>query len=92
MTNYIIPIIALSILAIGAIYKVMTKDRLLTKDSPSKIEDPFDGPIQRQSKAFHEADNLDMDLAHDAYKEREEIKTRVINDHMAHIMNIKKKK
>ncbi len=85
MTNYIIPIIALSILAIGAIYK------LLTKDSPSKIEDPFDGPIQRQSKEFHEADNFDMNLAHDAYKEREEIKTRVVNDHMAHIMNIKKK-
>ena len=86
MTNYIIPIITLSILVIGAIYKVMTKD------NPPKIKDPFDGPIQRQSKAFHEADNLDMDLAHDAYKEREEIKTRVINDHMAHIMNIKKKK
>ena len=86
MTNYIIPIIALSILVIGAIYKVMTKD------NPPKIKDPFDGPIQRKSKAFHEADNFDMNLAHDAYKEREQIKTRVINDHMAHIMNIKKKK
>jgi hypothetical protein len=89
MTNYIIPIIALSILVIGAIYKVMTK--VMTKDSPSKIEDPFDGPIQRCAKAFHE-DNFDMNLAHDAYKEREQIKTRVINDHMSKIMNIKKKK
>jgi len=57
MTNYIIPIIALSILAIGAIYKVMSK-----KDDTSE-------------------------------KETENTTSRrVINDHMAHIMNIKKKK
>lgn len=57
MTNYIIPIIALSILAIGAIYKVMTK-----KDDTSE-------------------------------KETENTTSRrVINDHMAHIMNIKNKK
>ncbi len=84
MIDYIIPIGALSILVIGVIYKVLTKD--------SSKEYPFDGPIQKQSKAFHDADNFDMNLAHDAYKEREEIKTRVINDHMAHILNIKKKK
>ena len=47
MTNYIIPIIGLSILVIGAIYKVMTKD------SPPKIEDPFDGPIQRPVSYTH---------------------------------------
>ncbi len=84
MIDYIIPIGALSILVIGVIYKVLTKD--------SSKEYPFDGHIQKQSKAFHDADNFDMNLAHDAYKEREEIKTRVINDHMAHILNIKKKK
>ena len=61
MTNYIIPIIALSILAIGAIYKVMTKK-----------DDTSDG-LQRR-----ETENTTS--------------RRVINDHMAHIMNIKKKK
>ncbi len=57
MTNYIIPIIALSILVIGAIYKVMTK-----KDETSEK------------------------------KTENTTSRRVINDHMAHIMNIKKKK
>ncbi len=57
MTNYIIPIIALSILAIGAIYKVMTKK-----------DDTFEKETENTTSR------------------------RVINDHMAHIMNIKKKK
>lgn len=57
MTNYIIPIIALSILVIGAVYKVMTK-----KDETSEK------------------------------KTENTTSRRVINDHMAHIMNIKKKK
>lgn len=56
MTNYIIPIIALSILAIGAIYKVMTKK-----------DDTFEKETENTTSR------------------------RVINDHMAHIMNIKKK-
>lgn len=51
----------------------------MAKDSPPKIEDPFDGPIQRQSMRFHK-DNFDMNLAFEAYKEREEIKRKVIND------------
>ena len=87
MEKYIIPTLFIAVLISGAVYKLLTK-----KDSPSKIEDPFDGPVQRQSKTFHEADNFDMDLANAAYKEREQIKTRFVNDHMAHIMNIKKKK
>lgn len=57
MTNYIIPIIALSILAIGAIYKVITKK-----------DDTFEKETENTTSR------------------------RVINDHMAHIMNIKKKK
>lgn len=61
MTNYIIPIIALSILAIGAIYKVMTKKDV----SEKKVKNPFTENTTSR---------------------------RVINDHMAHIMNIKKKK
>lgn len=57
MTNYIIPILFITILIAGAIYKVMTK-----KDDTSE-------------------------------KETENTTSRrVINDHMAHIMNIKKKK
>jgi hypothetical protein len=92
MTNYI-PIVALSILVI-VIYKLLTKySTSKIEDSTPKIEDPFDGPIQRKSKAFHDADNFDMNLAHDAYKERELIITGgFINDHIAEIMNIKKKK
>lgn len=58
MTNYIIPIIALSILVIGAIYKVMTKK----DDTPEK--ETKENTTSR----------------------------RVINDHMAHIMNTKKEK
>ena len=54
------------------------------------MEDPLVGPIQRQSKKFHE-DNFDMNLEHEAYKERKVIERRV-NDHTAEIMNIKKKK
>ena len=82
--DYTIPIIFVVVLVAGAIYK------LLTKDVVEKMEDPLVGPIQRQSKKFHE-DNFDMNLAHEAYKERKVIERRV-NDHMAEIMNIKKKK
>lgn len=77
MTGYIISILLTVIISVF-IHKVISKKDIY------KIEDPFDGPIQRQSKAFHEADNFDMNLAHETYKEREKIKTRVIN--------IKKKK
>lgn len=62
MTNYIIMGLFLLILLIGACYKVLTKDN-------TEIEDPFDGPIQRQSKSLHESDNFDMDLANEAHKE-----------------------
>lgn len=62
MTNYIIPIIALSILAIGAIYKVMTKK---------------DDTFEKEVKETYEENTTSR---------------RVINDHMAEIMNIKKKK
>jgi len=82
--DYIIPILFVVVLVSGAIYK------LLTKDVSEKMEDPLVGPIQRQSKKFHE-DNFDMNLAHEAYKERKEIERR-INDHIAEVMNIKKKK
>jgi hypothetical protein len=63
MINYIIPIIGLSILVIGAVYKVMTKKDDTTSEQEVK----------------------------ETYKENT-TSTRVINDHMAHIMNIKKKK
>jgi hypothetical protein len=55
MTDYIIPIIGLSILVIGALYKLFTK-----KD---------DTEVKENTTS-----------------------TRVINDHIAEIMNIKKKK
>ena len=87
MTNYI-PIIGLSILAIGAVYKLISKKDV----TESEEEDPFDGPVQKNCREYHKGDNLDTDLANEAYKEREEIKGRVINDHIADIMNIKKKK
>ena len=64
MIDYIIPILALSILVLGALYKVFTQ-----KDLPEEV-----------------------DKERSVYKEREEIKGRVINDHIAEIMNIKKKK
>jgi hypothetical protein len=62
MTNYIIPIIGLSILVIGSIYKLLTK-----KDDTENKE------------------------VKETYKENTTSR-RVINDHMAEIMNIKKKK
>ena len=83
--DYIIPILFVVVLVVGSIYK------LLTKDVTEKMEDPLVGPIQKQCKEFHEADNFDMNLAHEAYKERKGIEKR-INDHMAEVMNIKKKK
>lgn len=86
--DYIIPILFVVVLVSGAIYKLLTKD--VTEKITEKMEDPLVGPIQRQSKKFHE-DNFDMNLAHEAYKERKVIERRV-NDHMAEIMNIKKKK
>lgn len=85
--DYIIPILFVVVLVSGTIYKLLTKD---VKDVSEKMEDPLVGPIQRQSKKFHE-DNFDMNLAHEAYKERKEIERR-INDHIAEVMNIKKKK
>ena len=59
MTNYIIPIIGLSILVIGAVYKLLTK----------KDDTPENKEVKENTTS-----------------------TRVINDHMAEIMNIKKKK
>lgn len=59
MIDYIIPIIALSILVIGAVYKLLTK----------KDDTPENKEVKENTTS-----------------------TRVINDHMAHIMNIKKKK
>jgi len=54
MTDYIIPIIGLSILVIGALYKLFTKKDTEVKENTTS--------------------------------------TRVINDHIAEVMNIKKKK
>lgn len=62
MTNYIIPIITLSILVI-AIYKLMVKK-----------------------------DNTTYEREVDETTKENTTSRRVINDHMAHIMNIKKKK
>jgi len=60
MTNYI-PIIGLSILAIGALYKVITKKDVTESKKETKS----------------------------SYKQTS---GRFINDHMADVMNIKKKK
>ena len=62
MTNYIIPIITLSILVI-VIYKLMVKK-----------------------------DNTTSEREVDETTKENTTSRRVINDHMAHIMNIKKKK
>ena len=62
MAKYIIPILFITVLIVGAIYKVMTKK---------------DGTEQEEVK--------------ETYKENSTSR-RVINDHMAEIMNIKKKK
>ncbi len=62
MTNYIIPILFITILIAGAVYKILIK-----KD---------DTPENKEVK--------------ETYKEN--TTRRVINDHMAEIMNIKKKK
>lgn len=82
MRNYIILFMAI----ITAIYKLLTRKKEVIED---KIQDPFDGPIQQKCKSLPV---VDPELAHAAYKERQEIKTRVINDHIAEIMNIKKEK
>ena len=62
MTNYIIPILFITILIAGAVYKILIK-----KD---------DTPENKEVK--------------ETYKEN--TTRRVINDHMAEIMNSKKKK
>jgi len=76
MINYIL--ITILIVLGSVLYKISKSNK------KPEISDPFDVPIQRQSMRFHK-DNFDMNLAFESYKEREEIKRKVIN-------NIKNKK
>lgn len=46
------------------IYKINQKSDMI---------DPFDGPIQRQSRNYHLNDNLDIDLVSRAYRERQNL-------------------
>lgn len=52
--------------------EIVRVDKLFEKKRIPEV-DPFDGPTQRQSKAFHAADNFDSGLAYRAYKERQEL-------------------
>lgn len=75
MINYIL--ITILIVIGSVLYKISKSNK--KPENPIPVSDTFDGPIQRQSMRFHK-DNFDMNLAFEAYKEREEIKRKVIND------------